>query len=93
MTTPGDRTHSISYGADGRASAITDPAGVVTSMLRNASGAVTGQRVGAGSDDEIGWDRTLDAMGRETSRTSLDGSVSTNFEYDRCGAPALGRHR
>ncbi len=85
VTTPGERTHSIAYGDDGRAASITDPAGVVTSMLRNASGAVTGQRVGAGSDDEIGWTRTLDAMGRETSRTSLDGSIASSYDYDTAG--------
>ena len=85
LTAPGGRTTEVAYGADGHSQSITDPAGVVTSMLRDAAGVVTGQRTGDGTGERTGWDRTLDALDREISRTSIDGSISGSFSYDGAG--------
>lgn len=81
LETPGGRTSSISYGADGRTDAITDPAGVVTRLERDAAGTVTGLRHGDGA----GWDRRLDAGGRELERVGTDGTVSGRYSYDPAG--------
>ncbi len=80
QTVPGDRTTTWAYDAAGRVAGFQDPAGVVTELLRNANGNVTGERRGS-----TGWDRTLDAVGRELERVSTDGDVLGRFEYDTAG--------
>ena len=80
QTAPGGRTSTWSYDHVGRVAGFEDPAGVVTELLRNANGAVTGERRGG-----IGWDRTLDAVGRELERVSTDGDVLGRFGYDVAG--------
>ena len=80
QTVPGDRTTTWSYDGAGRVAGFQDPAGVVTELLRNANGNVTGERRGG-----TGWDRTLDAVGRELERVSIDGDVLGRFAYDAAG--------
>ena len=80
QTMPGDRTTTWSYDLGGRVGSTTDPMGVTTDVIRNGSGAITGIR----RADE-GWDRTLDAVGRELERTALDGTVLGAYRYDVAG--------
>ena len=81
LRTPGDRTTGFSYGRDGHVDAITDPAGMVTRFERDAAGAVTALRRNDGS----GWDRRLDAAGREVERIGTDGTVAGQYGYDPAG--------
>ena len=80
QTMPGDRTTTWGYDLAGRVATTTDPVGVTTDVVRSAMGFVTGVRRG---DD--GWDRTLDAAGREVERTALDGTVLGSYTYDLAG--------
>lgn len=86
QTTPGGRATAWGYDLAGHVGTVSDPAGVVTQYLRNGSGVVTGLRRqasdGAGAE---GWDRTLDAAGREVSRTAVDGSLLGTYDYDVAG--------
>lgn len=78
---PGDRSTTLGYGLDGQVDAITDAAGSVSRLRRDAAGAVTGLRHGDGS----GWDRRLDAAGRELERVGTDGTVAGAYAYDPAG--------
>ena len=80
QTVPGGRTTTWGYDLAGRVGTTTDPVGVTTDVLRSAMGMVLGIRRG---DD--GWDRTLDAAGREIERTALDGTVLGQYSYDLAG--------
>jgi len=80
QTVPGVRTTEWSYDAAGRVAGFIDPAGIATSLIRDANGYVTGQQRGS-----TGWNRTLDAVGRELERTDLDGDVLGSFTYDPAG--------
>ncbi len=80
QTTPGDHSTRWGYDLAGYIETVTDPADVVTSIVRDHSGIVTGVRRGG-----HGWDRTLDAVGREAERRSLDGTVLGRYEYDIAG--------
>ncbi|HSP05453.1 MAG TPA: DUF6531 domain-containing protein, partial [Acidimicrobiales bacterium] len=77
----GDRTLSLDYGIDGRLAQVSDPTGVTTAYRRDANGRMTGLRHRDGS----GWDRTLDPVGRELSRTSTEGDVTQARAYDAAG--------
>ena len=81
MLTPGGARTTVGYGLDGRQDSVTDPAGVLTTLLREANGFVVGARHADGS----GWDRRLDAMGREIERVGTDGTVAGRFGYDTAG--------
>ncbi len=78
---PGERSTGVDWGRDGRLAAISDPAGAVTSFSRDRTGAITAVRHADGS----GWDRTLDAVGRELVRTGTDGVEHASFGYDVAG--------
>jgi len=80
QTVPGERTTTWSYDPAGRVAGFVDPAGVATSLIRDANGYVTGQRRGS-----TGWNRTLDAAGRELERSDLDGDVLGSYTYDPAG--------
>ncbi len=80
QTVPGERTTTWSYDPAGRVAGFVDPAGVATSLIRNANGYVTGQRRAS-----TGWNRTLDAAGRELERSDLDGDVLGSYTYDPAG--------
>ena len=80
QTTPGGRTTHWSYDTAGFIGSVTEPAGETTDVVRDASGLITGvRRVGGG------WNRTLDAAGREIERRAADGQVLGRYTYDVAG--------
>ena len=58
----------------------TDPAGATTEVGRDASGVINALRRGA-----TGWDRELDAAGREIARRAPGGTPLARFSYDVTG--------
>lgn len=86
QTTPGDRHTAWDYDQAGRFGSVTDPIGVIAMFERDANGTIIGSRRG-----DIGWTRELDAVGRETRRTSLDGAVLGSYEYDAAGRMTAAR--
>ena len=77
---PGDRPTTWSHDAAGLVRGCTDPAGVTTEVTRDATGAITSLRRGA-----TGWDRELDAAGRELARHAPDGTPLARYGYDALG--------
>lgn len=80
QSAPAGRSTRWQYDVAGYIATVGDPAGVVTEILRDRSGIVTGVR-----RDGHGWDRTLDAGGRESERRALDGTVLGRYGYDAAG--------
>lgn len=77
---PGGRTTAWDRDQLGMVRRVTDPAGAATDIGHDATGIVTSVRRAG-----IGWDRALDAVGRELGRTGHDGTPLARYAYDVTG--------
>ena len=82
---PGGRSTTWEHDALGQVRRYTDPSGVTTEATRDATGLVTSLHRGVDGSLDIGWDRTLDAAGRELTRSAADGTLLARYAYDRTG--------
>lgn len=80
QVTPGGRVTTWDRDPLGMVRRFTDPADIATDIEHDPTGIVTAIRRGGS-----GWDRALDATGRELGRSGPDGTLLARYSYDVAG--------